>query len=1005
MFQSLLDTLLTERSVIATTDGVTKCLRPPKNGNPHHFIQTVVKAFDRHRSRETRILILKVVLNLLQNGIIKPRVCQDLYFDSVLEKLYVDAGTWWDALGALNCDDPLMRDGHGGEGNDSQATFTPQAECLNTLLPGNVCGSASFSAMSPTPPRGNRRRSFQPSSSAEKPLQPPPLQLVLPADLLHKAVTSKRVSVDVTRFRLSPPAGSPTVEGGGENLLAASLLEESHSSDVFGSKDISPPPEREDLPQHQLFQFARKLGQIFITADVKTLLNIKREEITATPFHPTTVSRHAMKDQLDSIQVPALTTSLSRTNSPLINAMKSEQNPILLQTIIAQILDIITPLRTPSLKILIGREIACPTLPKDLRETFLRILVSHSVDRVVCGHWVFDVTSSTGPDAVIHARFSLHALRCYLTKIRGGFTQHEYMLPAAFHALLTLASSFEPSVEHIQTLHVTLISICTVIRYKSTLSPRGQEALQTLCHEVLSHRGNKIHLFLKRHTLMLLTEPSYLEDVLIGVVEDLGKDSHTLGAKLNEDFPHVFWESYEQPLDYLTRQAHLCAVLDFYASLGDCNIDVSVFDFLVSPYTGVLLPALSEQDSSTNVVLLHFLLRLMAHKDSALLMDTSYMVSTIRYIYLSFLFSYCDIATTTSSASEAYCCYCVKILTAYANLGGDTAREMFHRMGVVDTLASEIQLEHTEHLGRIRSGNQIPSLQLRHQQSVTTSNSDSQPNTQRTDVNSGAVSVPNLGLGLGLNTSSASVSAANSLNGKKFTVPKLKLQFAPPTAYYVSATDESSVQEIPLVPVLPMLPSPGAVDDDRRGSNVSLTPDQQSFGQRHESIMESLDLGTGSPNMSPKFGNVRKKSKLYMNSNVQVHIVYWLLCLLVGPDDRLDNRFCHSTNTTKMNVLYLLRKHINHPINRNTLVKALIPTAKRNARYGVWILAKILCSEGTTTDLYKIKEKIGSGAYATVFSATDLVFNNCQYAMKQIPVPSQIERHNTFIDIHNEIYH
>eukprot|EP00760_Papus_ankaliazontas_P025875 PhM_4_TR2903/c0_g1_i1/m.55274 len=933
----------------------------------------------------------------------------------------------------------------------------------------------------------------------------------------------KRVSVDVRALATPAPTSvTPLPLKAALSVLDESLDVPHGSSPMFSVSPVPVSMNTSNIkapegPSHRAIRYARKLGQTFCMGDVKTLILLRRNQDLA---HSDTLdsektsmvfSRAMLLESEDAsgggggIVIPPPPTAL-RSASHV--ALETRQTPNTLYMLVLEIVRTLSPHNTPSFNFLIAKEITSPSFPCELSESALEILFRHKHMSCFVNVWASHVCHwGIHPhvdDAVVAS--SLHAMARYFFE-HNASSSISSLFPSVIHAFRQLSRDFRLTRERLQILHYAVTCCCIVLRWGPTVfDGENVEALRVFVHDILGNRSHPISTVLRQHMTLLLVEPTYLSDLFAStsssssvftsitdastshsaphhhMYEDIPTSVREFGAEFHSAFSYLFWDHMFCPAQELRRASHTSAMSQLYILMSQHEVKHEVFDFLLNPYDGALLHTLSTYRTNTpqngtktsakqrekhahseaarlgqQAHRLYMLLHLVSHPQSPAVADKAYLSSITRHIYLTFLIGYGD---TLMSESVTFCCLCAKVLTQLVTHGGENVREIFSKLGIVEMLASEAQLEYASQMERQRSMRKASSMWRGTTTRTVLSPSHSRMGTLTSmpDIMSVDSATPTPSNSLPPTPSGgssnalakalmagAAASGVGGLGGSKPVIPKLQLQFAKPTAYYCSPTDETvsdfaqpnpppTPQTKTTPPVVPLRSPPAALQVEGLSSPPTAvsqpqppsttttgmpTSEQPSVGdlgpQTSWEMCSFRDKDNAIPppeSPAPTYQRSRHQSRLYVDNDLHAHIIFLLMSVLVGSTDQLDPRFCEVHTSTKTNVLFLLRKHITHPANRVSLVPRLLNVGRCCGRAGVLILTKIMCVRpGEADERYDVQRKIGSGAYCTVYaceprysaSNTMPLQSQQKLAMKQVPVPSQIERRNTFIDVHNEV--
>ena len=145
---------------------------------------------------------------------------------------------------------------------------------------------------------------------------------------------------------------------------------------------------------------------------------------------------------------------------------------------------------------------------------------------------------------------------------------------------------------------------------------------------------------------------------------------------------------------------------------------------------------------------------------------------------------------------------------------------------------------------------------------------------------------------------------------------------------------------------------------------------------------------------------------LYHDTELHIYIIGLIISLIITPTrGTLDELYCCRLpfEFNKMNILFLLHHHINHPKNEVILpglmkvVSNIIPYSSGQR------LLKLLSTKLFDISIYKNWEKINFGAYGKVFQCTTGLIEPNNVAVKQMDFNENIYDPCNLFDIFTEI--
>lgn len=152
--------------------------------------------------------------------------------------------------------------------------------------------------------------------------------------------------------------------------------------------------------------------------------------------------------------------------------------------------------------------------------------------------------------------------------------------------------------------------------------------------------------------------------------------------------------------------------------------------------------------------------------------------------------------------------------------------------------------------------------------------------------------------------------------------------------------------------------------------------------------------------------DLRAKRYLYRDPEVHRLLVRLLISLLISPSEMLDTRYIDregTSNRSSLNIPYLLWVHLNHDLNQNVVADMLEDL--RHMSRGEYILWKLMCRSLFESSAYGEREKIGQGAYGTVFRCCLQMVDGKRetVALKISAVPKSVFDRSTLSDIYSEV--
>jgi serine/threonine protein kinase len=151
----------------------------------------------------------------------------------------------------------------------------------------------------------------------------------------------------------------------------------------------------------------------------------------------------------------------------------------------------------------------------------------------------------------------------------------------------------------------------------------------------------------------------------------------------------------------------------------------------------------------------------------------------------------------------------------------------------------------------------------------------------------------------------------------------------------------------------------------------------------------------------------RNNRLLYHDPELQTLIISLVLCLIITPArGTLDELYCSyypSYESNKMNILFLLHHHLNHPDNQEILPLLYKNVSEIHPSGAGHRLMKLLCINLYDSSIYRDWDKIASGAYGQVFQCRTNLAEPTLVAIKKIGVAESIFDFCHLFDIFTEI--
>jgi len=152
------------------------------------------------------------------------------------------------------------------------------------------------------------------------------------------------------------------------------------------------------------------------------------------------------------------------------------------------------------------------------------------------------------------------------------------------------------------------------------------------------------------------------------------------------------------------------------------------------------------------------------------------------------------------------------------------------------------------------------------------------------------------------------------------------------------------------------------------------------------------------------YSRERSEHKLYQDKEVHITLLQLILTLMLTPLGTLEPLYSDQfpLNNKKHNVPFLLRMHLNHPLNRDIIPE--LADATRELGRSEYTLLKLLCTRLFQKDMYKNLMRLAIGAYGTVYRCRLVPeFQRMDVAIKLMPVPKNIHDRCVVHDIFTEI--
>jgi hypothetical protein len=152
------------------------------------------------------------------------------------------------------------------------------------------------------------------------------------------------------------------------------------------------------------------------------------------------------------------------------------------------------------------------------------------------------------------------------------------------------------------------------------------------------------------------------------------------------------------------------------------------------------------------------------------------------------------------------------------------------------------------------------------------------------------------------------------------------------------------------------------------------------------------------------YSRERSEHKLYQDKEVHITLLQLILTLMLTPIGTLEPLYSDQfpLNNKKHNVPFLLRMHLNHPLNRDIIPELAEATCELGRTE--FSLLKLLCTRLFQKDMYKNLMRLAIGAYGTVYRCRLVPeYQRMDVAIKLMPVPKNIHDRCVVHDIFTEI--
>jgi serine/threonine protein kinase len=154
---------------------------------------------------------------------------------------------------------------------------------------------------------------------------------------------------------------------------------------------------------------------------------------------------------------------------------------------------------------------------------------------------------------------------------------------------------------------------------------------------------------------------------------------------------------------------------------------------------------------------------------------------------------------------------------------------------------------------------------------------------------------------------------------------------------------------------------------------------------------------------SRRFLQDHQNRLIYQDPTLHSQIILLLVCLVLDQAGRLDPAYCDQFPNTagKVNVLFILQNHLNHPAN-DGLLPGLTSKAARARPDGAAVrLLKLLCAGLSKVSRYERWTKIAAGAYGVIYRAE---CEGQRVAIKQMGLPKSQYDRCVVHDVYNEVH-
>ena len=119
--------------------------------------------------------------------------------------------------------------------------------------------------------------------------------------------------------------------------------------------------------------------------------------------------------------------------------------------------------------------------------------------------------------------------------------------------------------------------------------------------------------------------------------------------------------------------------------------------------------------------------------------------------------------------------------------------------------------------------------------------------------------------------------------------------------------------------------------------------------------------------LEKKYMRLREERYVYSNDYIHASVLTYIISNIFNMSDTLDDRYFDQfpLQNKKMNIPFILSKHINHPANKDIVAPLMIEA--RNVGRSAVVFMKLISRSLFNPAMYHDLKKIGSGAYGTVY--------------------------------------